>query len=181
MQQLDTYSFPKELYGKSKLFVQLWWVVQTVFCNPSPQFMYGWRRFWWRLFGAKVGKKVIIRPSVKCTYPWKVKIGDYSWIGDQVVLYSVDSITIEKNTVVSQKSYLCTASHDYKLSNFPTITSPIYIKEGCWLASDVYVAPGVTIGQETLVGARSSVFSSLPDKKICVGSPAKPIKDRSYS
>ena len=131
-----------------------------------------------RLFGAKIGRSVLIRPSVTVTYPWKVCIGDYSWIGDNVELYSLGNINIGKNVVISQKSYLCSASHNYQVNDFSMYSSKIDIHDQCWIATDVYVAPGITIGRGTVVGARSSVFSDLPPKMICFGSPARPIKKR---
>ncbi len=178
MQKLNTFKLPPNFRGRSGIVVQLWWLVQAVFFSPSPQILYGWRRFLLRLFGAKIGKGVIIRPTVRTTYPWKVSIGDYSWIGDDVVLYSLGEINIGKNVVISQKSYICTGSHDYTKENFEIYSEPIVIEEECWLATDVYVAPNVTIGKGTVVGARSSVFNDLPAGKICIGSPAKVFKDR---
>ncbi|MDO6489764.1 MULTISPECIES: putative colanic acid biosynthesis acetyltransferase [unclassified Cellulophaga] len=178
MQDLSKYKTPINFRGRSKFIVQLWWVIQAVFVKPSPQLMYGWRRCLLRLFGAQIGKNVIIRPSVSITYPWKVKIGDNSWIGDDVVLYSLGEIFIGNNTVVSQKSYICTGSHDHSKIDFPIYAKKIIIEDECWLATDVYVGPGVTIGKGTVVGARSSVFKNLPKGKICIGSPAKVIKRR---
>lgn len=177
-QDLAQYKTPKTFRGKSKIMVQFWWFINAICFKHSPQILYGWRRFILRCFGAKIGKNVIIRPSVKITYPWKVKIGDNSWIGDDVVLYSLGNITIGKNSVISQKSYLCTGSHDYKKNDFPIYSSSILIEDECWLATDVYVAPGITIGKGTIVGARSSVFKNLPSGKVCVGNPARPIKNR---
>lgn len=177
-QQLNTFKLPKKFRGKNAFIVQIWWIVQAIFFKASPQFMYGWRRFLLRMFGAKIGKKVVLRPSVTTTYPWKVSIGDYSWIGDNVTLYSLGEIEIGKNVVVSQESYLCTGSHDYTKLDFPIYQKKIYIEDECWLATDVYVAPGITIGKGTVVGARSSVFKNLPKNKICIGSPAKIIRDR---
>lgn len=177
-QALLLFKLPKNFRGRAGWFVQLWWLVQTIFFKTSPQFLYGWRRFLLRLFGAKIGKKVIIRPSVTITYPWKVKIGDYSWIGDNVELYSLGEIEIGNNVVISQKSYLCAASHDYTKDDFPIFSQKITIEDQCWLATDVYIAPGITVGKGTVVGARSSVFKDLPSGKICVGSPAQVIKDR---
>ena len=87
---------------------------QSTLFALSPQFMYGWRRFLLSLFGAKIGCKVIIQPSVKITYSWKLRIGDYSWIGDDVALYTLGEIEIGNHAVESQKSYLCTGSHDYQ-------------------------------------------------------------------
>lgn len=177
-QNLKEFKLPQSFRGRPSWYVQLWWIVEALFFRTSPQFMYGWRRFLLRLFGAKIGKNVIIRPSVHTQFPWKVKIGDYSWIGDNVVLYSLGSIDIGNNVVISQNSYLCAGSHDYRNVNFPISNVSVLIKDECWLATDVYVAPGVTIGEGVVVGARSSVFKSLPSGKVCFGTPAKPIKDR---
>lgn len=178
LQDLSLYKTPKYFRGKSKILVQVWWIVQTLFFKLSPQVFYGWRRFLLRVFGAKIGKNVIIRPSVTITYPWKLSIGDNSWVGDEVVLYTLGEIIIGKNSVISQRSYLCTGSHDYTKIDFPIYSEMIVIKDECWLATDVYVAPNVTIGKGTVVGARSSVFNDLAPGLICVGTPAKPIKKR---
>ncbi|AKF24355.1 acyl transferase [Sulfurovum lithotrophicum] len=178
MQTLKDFTLPKNFRGRSGITVQLWWFTQTLLFRPSPQIFYGWRRFLLRMFGAKIGKNVIIRPNVTITYPWKVSIGDDSWIGDNVELYSLGPIEIGKNVVISQRSYLCAASHRYDRENFPIFSQKIIIKDECWLATDVYVAPGITVGRGTVVGARSSVFKDLPAAKVCVGSPALPIKDR---
>ena len=178
MQDLKQFKLPKNFRGRNALVVQLWWFVQAVFFNTSPQIFYKWRVFLLRLFGANIGKGVVIRPSVKITYPWKVTIGNYSWIGDDVVLYSLGDIEIGNNVVISQKSYICTGSHDMLKENFEIFAKKITIKDGCWIATDVFVAPGLTIEENVVVGARSSVFKSLAANKVCVGNPAKPIKDR---
>ena len=178
MFRLGLHRIPVGFRGKSKLYVQLWWLVQAILISCSPQVFYGWRRFWLRMFGAKIGKKVLIRPSVKITYPWKVSLGDYSWIGDDVVLYSLGEIEIGSNTVISQKSYLCTGSHDYTKETFDIFAKKITVGNGCWLATDVFVAPGITIGDGVVVGARSSVFKELKPNWIYKGSPAKAHKAR---
>jgi putative colanic acid biosynthesis acetyltransferase WcaF len=177
-QKLERFSVPKNFRGKPGWYVQIWWIVETLFFRSTPQFMYGWRRFLLRSFGARIGKNVILRPSMHTQFPWKVSIGDNSWIGDDVVLYSLGDIEIGSNVVVSQKSYLCTGSHDYLDESFSIHAKPITIEDECWLATDVYVGPGVTIRKGTVVGARSSVFKSLPANKVCMGSPVKIIKDR---
>jgi putative colanic acid biosynthesis acetyltransferase WcaF len=177
-QDLSLFNMPATFRGKPAWWVQLWWMVDSLLIQPSPQIAYGWRRFWYRMFGAQIGKKVIIRPSVKITYPWKVSIGDYSWIGDQTVLYSLGEIKIGNHVVVSQQSYLCTGSHDYSKPTFDIFNAPIVIEDEAWIATDVYIGPGVTIGKGALIGARSSVFKSLDGGYIYVGNPAKKIKER---
>jgi putative colanic acid biosynthesis acetyltransferase WcaF len=177
-QNLEKFKLPKNFRGRNFVVVQLWWIVQSVFFRNSLQFMYGFRRFLLRLFGAQIGKKVVIRPSVKTTYPWKVKIGDFSWVGDDVNLYSLGEIEIGNNVVISQKSYLCTGSHNYLDQTFPIYAKKITIEDECWLATDVFVAPGVTIKRGTVVGSRSSVYNDLPSNKICIGNPVKILRDR---
>ena len=178
MQKLNSFKLPNNFRGRNAFVVQLWWLVQSLFFKNSPQFLYGFRRFLLRLFGAKIGKNVIIRPTVRITYPWKVVIGDFSWIGDDVVLYSLGEIEIGENVVISQKSYLCAASHDYLKQDFPIFEKKITIDDECWLATDVFVAPGITIGKGTVVGSRSSVYKDLPANKVCIGNPAKIIRER---
>jgi putative colanic acid biosynthesis acetyltransferase WcaF len=178
IQNLGKFNLPKGFRGRNGLAVQVWWMVQSTFFAWSPQFAYGWRCFILRCFGAKVGNNVIIRPTVRVTYPWKVTIGNYTWIGDNAELYSLGEISIGNNVVISQKSYLCAASHDYQSESFDIFAKKIVIEDEAWLATDVFVAPGVTIGRGAVIGARSSVFSDMPAGMICLGSPAKPVKPR---
>lgn len=177
-QNLQQFKVPTGFRGRNALTVQMWWLVQATLFRWSPQFMYGWRRFLLRCFGATIGQKVIVRPTVTITYPWKVEIGDYSWIGDDVVLYSLGQIRIGNHAVVSQKCYLCTGSHNYHKIDFGIFAQPIQIGDQAWLATDVYVSPGVSIGEAAVVGSRSSVYQNLPAGMICYGNPAKPVKAR---
>jgi putative colanic acid biosynthesis acetyltransferase WcaF len=177
-QDLQKFKQPSNFRGRSAVVVQLWWLVQGSLFAWSPQFMYGWRRFLLRLFGARVGSHVLIRPSVRFTYPWKVAIGDNSWIGDEVTLYSLGEINIGKNVVISQKSYLCTGSHDFESPSFDIYAKPICIEDEVWLATDVFVSPGVTIGKGAVVGARSTVLNDLPGGMVCFGHPAKAVSQR---
>ena len=177
-QDLARHRVPKNFRGRNVFIVQLWWIVQASLFAWSPQVLYGWRRFLLRLFGAKIGKGVIIRPSVKITYPWKVSIGDYSWVGDETVLYSLGNITIGKNVSIAHRDYFCTGLHDIHSITFDIAQKPIVIEDEVWIPNDVFVGPGVTIGKGCVIGARSSVFKDLPAGMICMGNPAKPIKAR---
>jgi putative colanic acid biosynthesis acetyltransferase WcaF len=177
-QHLNQFKLPPNFRGRGAVTVQLWWLVQSTLFAWSPQFMYSWRRFLLRLFGARIGEKVIIRPTAHIQFPWKVQIGDHSWIGDEVNLYSLGNIKIGSNVVISQRSYICTGTHDPRSLSFDICGHEIIIEDQCWIATDVFVAPGITIGRGTLVAARSSVFKNLPGGKICMGSPALVIKDR---
>jgi putative colanic acid biosynthesis acetyltransferase WcaF len=164
--------------GRPGWLILWWWFVQAVTFPLTPHFASGIRAKILRAFGAKIGEGVLIRPTARFTYPWKVEIGDYSWIGDDVVLYSLDRITIGNHCIISQKSYLCTGSHNIQSPSFDLTTAEITIGNGAWIASDCFVAPGVTIGSNSVVGARSTVMANLPAGKVCWGTPCKARYDR---
>jgi putative colanic acid biosynthesis acetyltransferase WcaF len=179
IQDLSQAKVPPGFRGRPGWFVQIWWIVQALLFRTSPQVMYGWRRFLLRLFGATVGRGVRIRPSVTITYPWKVKIGNWSWIGDQATLYSLGEITIGENAVVSQQSYLCTGSHDFSKPAFDLFAIPIQIESEAWLAARVFVGPGVTVGHGAVIGACSVALKDVPAGMICAGNPLRVIRPRS--
>ena len=160
--------------GRPGWYILFWWLVQGVLFPLSLHPCNGFRGWLLKLFGAKIGQGVVIRPTARFTYPWKINIGDYSWIGDDVVLYSLDRIAIGNNCVISQKSYLCTGSHDLQDPAFKLITAPITIADGVWIAADCFIAPGITLGQDVVVGARSSVFKDQPSGQVCWGNPCQP-------
>lgn len=164
--------------GRNGAIVLLWWFVQATLFRCSPQPLYGFRRWLLRLFGARIGKGVKIRPSACFTYPWKVSIGDHSWIGDRAELYSLDRIEIGAHCVVSQRSYLCTGSHDMTDAAFGLIVRPVRLLDGAWVASDVFVCPGVTIGTMAVAAARSTVMRDIPAEEVHAGTPARFIKWR---
>ncbi len=160
--------------GRPSWVVLVWWFLQAIVFPLTPHSFHAPRLALLRLFGATIGRGVVLRPTVRITFPWKVTIGDYSWIGDDVVLYSLDRIHIGSHCVISQKSYLCTGSHDITDPCFPLQTGAITIGNGTWIATDCFIAPGVYIGANTIVGARSSVFSHLPAGQVCWGTPCRP-------
>jgi putative colanic acid biosynthesis acetyltransferase WcaF len=178
VQDLSEFTMPAGFRGRPGWYVQLWWIVEGSLFRWSPQFAYGFRARLLRMFGAEVGKKVVVRPTATITYPWKVKIGDYAWIGDDVVIYSLGRIEIGAHTVVSQRSYLCAADHDYRKRDFPIRERPIKILDQCWLAADTFVGPGVTINRRAVIGSRSSVFKDIPADMVCAGSPCRPMGPR---
>ncbi len=178
VQDLSLHQVPAHFRGRSRAYVQLWWIVEGLFFHPSPQFMYAWRRWLLRLFGAKVGNHVLIRPSAHITYPWNVTLADYVWIGDHAVLYSLGEIDIGPHTVVSQRAYICAASHDYSVPSFDIYSAPVVLEQEVWICTDVFVGPGVRVGRGSVVGARSSVFKDLPPMMLCLGNPARPVRPR---
>ena len=117
-QDLSQFRSPKGARGRPPWFVQLWWLFEALLVRPAPQVLYSWRRFAVRLFGAKIGRKVLIRPGVRVTYPWNLTIGDYSWIGDNATLYSIDQIIIGEHSVVSQRPIFAPKRMTIGISHF---------------------------------------------------------------
>jgi putative colanic acid biosynthesis acetyltransferase WcaF len=159
--------------GRAAWRAQLWWLFQALFVLPTPQYLFGWRRLALILFGAKIGKNVLIRPGVRVTYPWNLTMGDYVWIGDNVTLYSVADISIGSHSVISQEAYLCAGTHDHREVSFPFVSAPIRIADECWIAARVFIGPGVEVGHAAVIGAGSMVATNVEAETIVVGNPAK--------
>lgn len=178
VQDLSTFRLPADFRGRSALVVQVWWLSHALLFRTSPQFMYGWRNWLLRCFGARIGKGVIIRPTVRITYPWKLTVGDHAWVGDFAELYTLDTIIIGDNAVVSQHAYLCTGSHDLRSPDFAIYGRPITVEAEAWVAAGAFVHPGVTIAQGSVVAARSIVRANTEAYGIYAGEPLRRVGER---
>lgn len=177
-QDLSSFEVPPKFRGGGRFKVQLWGLVQYFLFNSSPQFLYRYRNFLLRLFGAKIGKNVLIRPSVKITYPWKLEIGNNTWIGEDCYIYNLAEVKIGSNVSIAHRNFFNTGGHDYKKTTFDIFAKRIIIEDEVWITSEVYISPGVTISRGAVIGVRSVVFSDVPEGMLCYGSPAKVVKKR---
>jgi putative colanic acid biosynthesis acetyltransferase WcaF len=179
MQQLDISQYQNKFSRRNQLLRLLWSVVWAVFARPLPRSLCrGWKRFLLRCFGAKIHSKAHVYSSAKIYAPWNLVMEAYSCIASEVDCYNVDKIIIGAHSTISQKTYLCTSSHNIGSSTFPLITAPIIIKDQVWIAADAFVGMGVTIGQGAIVGARAAVFKDIEPWTVVGGNPAKFIKKR---
>lgn len=163
-----------------KVLRQLWVLIYTVAFRTTPRgLLSGWRRFLLRVFGAKIGKGCRIAPSCFVWAPWNLEMGDYSTLGDNVDCYTMDKIRIGSKVAVSQRSFLCTGSHDTTSLLRPLATKPITIGDHVWISAEAMVCPGVRIGEGSIVRARSLVRRDLPPWMLCAGTEdCLPIKPR---
>lgn len=180
-QDLSRFRLPEDSRGRPAWLVQLWWMFDALFVRSTPQGLYSWRRMAWRLFGAKIGRHVLIRPGVRVTFPWKLQIGDFCWIGDNAVLYNIAPINIGAHTVISQEAYLCAGTHDHGDLNFSLIAAPIIVEPECWIAARAFVGPGVRIGHGAIVGACAVALADVPVATVVAGIPARIIGIRAES
>lgn len=179
MKKVNVSNYKNVFSKKNQLKRLLWNVIWFLFAKPLPRSIgKKWKIFLLNLFGAKVHKTANVYSSVKVFAPWNLEMHEYSCLAPEVDCYNVDKIIIGANSTVSQKSYLCSASHDVTKSNNPLITAPIVIKDQVWLGASVFVGMGVIIEQGVVVGATSSVYKNVKEWTIVGGNPAKYIKDR---
>jgi len=157
----------------------LWLAVQSTLFRWSPRPLHGWRAALLRLFGAQIDGPVVIFPTARVTFPWKLSLAPRSMVGPSVNLYNLAPIRLESGANLSQFCHLCAGSHDFTRWSMPLVTGPIVIGRNTWLGADVFVGPGVTIGELAVVGARSVVVGDLPPRQVCVGAPCRPIRERS--
>jgi putative colanic acid biosynthesis acetyltransferase WcaF len=159
----------------------VWGMAWAILFRPTPRCMDGWRRFLLRCFGARIGKGTRILGSARIWAPWNLVMGEYACLSEFVDCYCVDRIRVGAHATVSQYAFLCTASHDVADPHMKLVTAPIVIGDQAWVAADVFIGPGVHLGTGCVVGARSSVFKDLPAWKVCMGTPARPIRDRTLT
>ena len=138
----------------------------------------GWKRMLLRMFGARLADTAVVYSSTRVYAPWNLEMGEHTCLADEVDCYNVDKVIIRDNTTISQKSYLCTASHDITKPDIPLITAPILIEDQAWIGADAFIGMGVTIHQGAVVGARASVYKDVEAWSVVGGNPAKFIKKR---
>lgn len=165
---------------RDKIARAIWQLVWLTLYRPTPRLFHHWRCFLLRLFGARLGKAVHPYPSARVWAPWNLEMGDHACLSEDVDCYCVDKIRIGAYSTVSQHSFLCSASHDYTQVSMPLMTAPITIGERVWITADVFVGPGVRIGDGAVVTARSSVFNDIPSWMVARGNPAVPVKRREF-
>jgi putative colanic acid biosynthesis acetyltransferase WcaF len=175
---LSTFTLSGYDKGRSKLMQGLWLTVmslvfRTWFCPAR------FRCSLLRWFGAEVGANVLIRHRVRILWPWKLTIGDNSWIGEGAWLLNLEPITIGSDVCISQEALLCTGSHDFKATDFRYRNAAITVHDGAWVAARALVLPGVTIGACSVVSAGTVLGDDLPELTLAHGHERRPLPEPS--
>ena len=155
----------------------LWSCVQLPFWLRIPRLLTPIRIALLRLFGAQIAQRCLVG-TARIWLPWNLQMDEFSAIGDSAEIYNLAPVRIGANSVVSQRSYLCTATHDYTKSNFPIYSLPITIGPSVWIAAGSFVGPGINVGEGAVVGACSVVTKDVPSWTVCAGNPCRVIKAR---
>ena len=175
----DLSKFKNDAYRPgSKLKIWTWYIINSLFfinpLNPSSKIKTGLLR----LFGAKVGRGVIIKPRVNIKYPWLLAIGNHVWIGEKVWIDNLAKVTIKDHVCVSQGALLLCGNHNYKKVTFDLIVGEINLEEGAWVGAKSIVCPGVTLMSHSVLAAGAVATKDLEPYAIYQGNPAIKVKTR---
>lgn len=140
--------------------------------------MSGFKVFLLRAFGAQIGKGVRVKTGLRVKFPWRLMVGDYAWLGEDVWIDNLAEVIIGVHACISQGVYLCTGNHDWNHPDFKLIVAPIHIEESCWIAAKSVIGPGVTVGKGAVLVLGGVAGKSLEPMTVYAGNPAKPIKQR---
>lgn len=176
--QLNSFSAKGFDKGACKAKIVLWYFVNAIFVRASWNPFISIKILILRLFGAKLGKGLVLKNNVNIKSPWFLKIGDYCWIGENVWIDNLDKVTIGSNVCISQGVLLLTGNHDYTKSNMPYRNAPIIIKDGAWVGAKVTVTAGVTIAENCVLTVGSVVTHDTEPNMIYQGNPARAIRER---
>lgn len=157
--------------GRSAIVEALWIVLQGLFVTSFVPGS-GHRRWLLRLFGAQIGAGVVVKPGVRVKFPWRLTVGDHSWIGEDVWIDNLAPVTIGANVVLSQGAYLCTGSHDWRRASFDLLVQPITVADGAWVCARATVAPGTVLGEGAVLALASLGRGTLDPWTVYVGHPA---------
>ena len=175
--QLDTFNNSHFKTGAPVLKRVFWYIVNTLFFKSFIH-SYALKSFFLRLFGAKVGKGVLIKPHVNIKYPWKLEIGNHVWIGEEVWIDNLDFVKIGDNVCISQGALLLCGNHSFTSPQFDLITGPIVLEEGVWIGAKSLVGPNVICGSHSVLSVMSVASKNLEPYKIYRGNPAQIVKER---
>jgi putative colanic acid biosynthesis acetyltransferase WcaF len=133
-----------------------------------------------RLFGARIGAGVYIKPRVRIKFPWYLEVGDHTWLGEGLWIDNLTQVKIGSHVCVSQDVYLCTGNHDWSHPNMKLFHKSIELQDGCWIAARSTVCPGVTVGECAVTVTGSVVALNVPGYQIHGGNPAVLLKHRKF-
>ena len=164
--------------GKNIIVRTFWYFTNIIFFQNPFNTLNFTKTFLLRLFGAKIGKGVIIKPSVNIKYPWRLKIGNYVWVGEKAWIDNLAEVEIGDNCCISQGAMLLTGSHDYSKTTFKVITGKIILEEGVWIGAKSVVYPDITCKSHSMLGTNSVANKNLEPYFIYHGNPAVKISKR---
>lgn len=156
----------------------LWYMINAFFFKSNMPYYHKLKIMLLRIFGAKIGKRVLIKPSANIKYPWFLEIGNNVWVGEGVCIDNLAFVKIGNNVCISQWASILTGNHDYKKTTFDLIVSPVNIENGVWVGAKALICPGVTLKTHSVVTAGSVILKDTEPYTVYKGNPALPVRNR---
>jgi len=179
MSNFNLSNYKSKFSTSNRILQIIWSILWLLFARPFPRKSGNFiRLFLLRTFGAKVDSTCVVYSSAKIYMPWNLEMKKFSCLSPEVDCYNVDKIIIGEQVVVSQKVYLCTASHNVSSNRFELVTKPIFIDDMAWVGASCFIGMGVIVGRGAVIGATASVYKNVDPWTIVGGNPAKFIKFR---
>ena len=176
--RLDSFSVGDYRPGGNALSRILWHFFGQRIVRSQILISYGLKAAVLRLFGAEIGKGLVIKPGVRVKYPWRLKVGDHVWLGEDAWIDNLEDVTVSSHACISQGAYLCTGNHDWTKASFDYRLAAITIGKGAWVGAKSLVGPGVIVGDAAILTAGSVATRSLGTGGVYAGNPAAYVKDR---
>ncbi|QIP13020.1 colanic acid biosynthesis acetyltransferase WcaF [Spirosoma aureum] len=158
--------------------IVLWFLVNAITLNTYLPIPVAIKRFILKLFGAKLGIGVVIKPAVNIKYPWLLQVGNHVWIGEKVWIDNLSQVIIGDNACLSQGAMLLTGNHNYRRSTFDLTALPITLDDGVWIGAKAVVCPGVHCHSHSVLAVNSVATRSLDAYGIYQGNPAVWVRKR---
>lgn len=155
-----------------------WYVVSALLFESAVHLPYRWKAAILRLFGARIGHGVVIKPRVKIKYPWLLSIGNHTWLGEGVWIDNLALVTIGSHVCVSQGVFLCTGNHDWSDFRFKRIASPIEVDDQAWICARAILCPGAAVGHGTVLAAGAVLSGVAEVGMIYRGNPSTKVGAR---
>ena len=180
-QKTDLSTFNNSWYNPGSSIKRLLWYFINVLFFRSAFPVSSFKVFLLRVFGARIGNGVVIKPHVNIKYPWFLEIDDHSWLGENVWIDNLASVKIGKHVCLSQGAFLLCGNHDYSKSSFDLMVKEIHLQDGVWIGAKAVVCPGVTCSEHAVLAVGSVATKDLEAYSIYQGVPAVKVRDRKIS
>lgn len=183
MNSVDNSKFENKWFssGRNIIVVTLWYFVSAIIFQSYFFPFYRLKSVILRLFGASIGKKLVIKPCVLIKYPWNLRIGNNVWIGEKVWIDNLAKVSIGDNCCISQQAYLMTGNHNYKSMKFDLMIGEIYLEDGVWIGAKSIVCLNVRCHSHSILSVGSVAVKDLDAYTIYQGNPAIKIRNRDIS
>jgi len=169
---VEMHTYKAKVSYSNRLARVFWSIVYWLLYFPSPNIFFIWRVMLLKLFGANVKWNSRPYPRAKIWLPSQLVMGSRACIANGVIIYNVARVVLGDNTVISERARLITATKSFSGEDRCLKVGEISIGNDVWLASDVFIAPGLSVGRNSVVLSQVNLLEDIPENIV-----VKPIRN----